>query len=435
MDAHAVAEHTLEVEVLTPEGEVFSGEVEMVSTSTAGVDRHPRSTTALSWPRWSRPSCVCTGRSPRSSATPRARAGCRSSPTSARPGRGGDRARRARQRSDLRSSSRGRAGAQRGRGGQRRAAEGPERAGGLLRDRRQARLGDGRAGLARAADRLRHLPAGGDPRAAGFVKGWLEAREIEVRRRRGAGAARAAAEGRRARDGRLHGHFDVVPGLEQFDPRVEGDRLFGRGAYDMKGALAAMMLRPRGPRRAGGVACASARPRRGVRGGGRPGLRDELVDAGYIGDFAITGEPTDLHIGIQAKGVLAMRISATARRARLDPMAGRQRRAQGDRRCSAAIESLPFARETSELFDRPSINLGRIFGGDALNKVPDTCVIDVDIRYLPDQEPEEILAQVEDDARQRGHHHLHRPPAIVDATRRSCRALRAASPRTTRGGR
>ena len=59
-----------------------------------------------------------------------------------------------------------------------------------------------------------------------------------------------------------------------------------------------------------------------------------------------------------------------------------------------AIESLPFASESSELFDRPSINLGRILGGDALNKVPDTCVIDVDMRYLPEQDPDEILAQV-----------------------------------------
>ena len=58
------------------------------------------------------------------------------------------------------------------------------------------------------------------------------------------------------------------------------------------------------------------------------------------------------------------------------------------------IESLPFAGQSSELFDRPSINLGRILGGDALNKVPDTCFIDVDVRYLPEQDPEEILAQV-----------------------------------------
>ena len=59
-----------------------------------------------------------------------------------------------------------------------------------------------------------------------------------------------------------------------------------------------------------------------------------------------------------------------------------------------SIESLPFARQSSELFDRPSINLGRIMGGDALNKVPDTCVIDVDIRYLPEQDPEAILEEV-----------------------------------------
>ena len=51
------------------------------------------------------------------------------------------------------------------------------------------------------------------------------------------------------------------------------------------------------------------------------------------------------------------------------------------------IESLPFARESSDLFDRPSINLGRIVGGDALNRVPDACAIDVDIRYLPGPGP------------------------------------------------
>ena len=35
---------------------------------------------------------------------------------------------------------------------------------------------------------------------------------------------------------------------------------------------------------------------------------DHLVESGFIGDFAITGEPTDLHIGIEAKGVLALRL-------------------------------------------------------------------------------------------------------------------------------
>jgi succinyl-diaminopimelate desuccinylase len=55
---------------------------------------------------------------------------------------------------------------------------------------------------------------------------------------------------------------------------------------------------------------------------------------------------------------------------------------------------LPFSRESSELFDRPSINLGRIQGGDALNKVPDLCTMVVDIRYLPNQDPDDILEQI-----------------------------------------
>jgi succinyl-diaminopimelate desuccinylase len=55
---------------------------------------------------------------------------------------------------------------------------------------------------------------------------------------------------------------------------------------------------------------------------------------------------------------------------------------------------MPFSRESSDLFDRPSINLGRIAGGDAVNKVPDECVMHVDVRYLPNQDPDDILAQV-----------------------------------------
>src|SRR5215217_6288228 len=40
----------------------------------------------------------------------------------------------------------------------------------------------------------------------------------------------------------LHGHADVVPGEEeQFEAREENGELYGRGVYDMKGALAAMM--------------------------------------------------------------------------------------------------------------------------------------------------------------------------------------------------
>src|SRR5436190_23808994 len=82
--------------------------------------------------------------------------------------------------------------------------------------------------------------------AAGFVKGWLESRDIEVHAHDHNGLPVLTAEvGPRRHDAPcvvLHGHLDVVPGRpEQFHPRLEGDRLIGRGAYDMKGGLAAMM--------------------------------------------------------------------------------------------------------------------------------------------------------------------------------------------------
>jgi succinyl-diaminopimelate desuccinylase len=213
----------------------------------------------------------------------------------------------------------------------------------------------------------------------------------------------------------FHGHLDVVPAIpELFEPRVDGDRLYGRGAYDMKGGLASMMC---------ALHDVAAQERVRVH---FLCVSDEeseepdadrgstyLVAKGYQGDFAITGEPTDLHIGVQAKGVLVLRIEVAGTSAHgSTPWIG-------DNAVVKAIdvfrqiESLPFARESSDLFDRPSINLGRIVGGDAMNKVPDLCVIDVDVRYLPGQDHEGIRAAVEALPDVHVVKVFHRQPAIV----------------------
>ena len=55
-----------------------------------------------------------------------------------------------------------------------------------------------------------------------------------------------------------------------------------------------------------------------------------------------------------------------------------------------------------------------IWGGDALNKVPDRCVIDVDIRYLPGQDPATLLAQIGDLPDSEVLSTFSRPPAAVD---------------------
>ena len=253
--------------------------------------------------------------------------------------------------------------------------------------------------------------------AAEFVKGWLEARDIEVADATHNGrpvlaATVGAGEGTTVV---LHGHLDVVPGrAEQFRPRVEGDRLIGRGAYDMKGGLAAMMCATRDLAEQAQVrvhfvcVCDEESDETSQRGS------DFLVQRGYRGDFAITGEPTDLLIGVQAKGVLGMRVEVGGKAAHgSTPWLG-------DNAVLKAVDvfrqigAMPFARESTELFDRPSINLGRIWGGDAFNKVPDTCMVDIDVRYLPGQDPDAIRGAVEALPDVTVVSVLHREPAIVE---------------------
>jgi succinyl-diaminopimelate desuccinylase len=234
-------------------------------------------------------------------------------------------------------------------------------------------------------------------RAAEFVGGWLESRDIAAKQieARGLPVTMAEVGPPDAPTLVMHGHLDVVPALApQFKPSVSGDRLYGRGAYDMKGAVAVMMLvlleakdQDKVRLRLGIVSDEESEEEEN-RGS------DALVADGFIGDFAITGEPTNLQVGVQAKGVLAMRIAVSGRAAHgATPWLGDNAIVKAVE-VFRGIESLPFARQSSELFDRPSINLGRIVGGDALNRVPDNCVMDVDVRFLPEQDPEEILGQV-----------------------------------------
>jgi succinyl-diaminopimelate desuccinylase len=268
--------------------------------------------------------------------------------------------------------------------------------------------------------------------AAGFVKGWLEARDIETQQLevRDLPVVYAEVGAADAPTVVLHGHLDVVPARPgQFEARVEGDRLYGRGAYDMKGALAAMLLalhdlrEQRGVRVRLGVVPDEESEEEARRGS------DRLIEEGFIGDFAITGEPTDMDIGVQAKGVLAVRLEVSGRAAHgATPWLGDNAILKA-LEVFRSIESLPFAGQSSALFDRPSINLGRILGGDALNKVPDTCVIDVDIRYLPEQEPDAILAQVAELKDAEIVSSFRRPPADVDSNSIYVRALcEAAAP-------
>ncbi|HEY4095335.1 MAG TPA: M20/M25/M40 family metallo-hydrolase [Baekduia sp.] len=275
--------------------------------------------------------------------------------------------------------------------------------------------------------------------AAGFVKGWLESHELEVRSLEHDGLPVVMVDVGAPAEAQpptviFHGHLDVVPAYpQQFEARVEGDRLIGRGAYDMKGALAAMMC---------AVKDVSAQDKVRVRFICVPDEEsddvssrstDTIVAGGYRGDFALTGEPTDLHIGIQAKGVLAVRVAVHGTAAHgSTPWLGDNAILKAHD-AFRRIETLPFSRESSDLFDRPSINLARIEGGDAFNKVPDRCTMDVDIRFLPTQDPGEILAQIRAIPDLEVLKCFTRAPAVVSRSNPYVRALRDGIGRSIEG--
>ena len=144
------------------------------------------------------------------------------------------------------------------------------------------------------------VPGGaGEDEIARFVAAWLERHGLEVERPRN--RARALERRRRSRAGSgggrtllLNAHLDTVgfAGMDApLEPRVEDGRLYGRGAYDMKASLAAILLAGS----AGGRARAARRRGRdrGRRRGGREHRHRRRVAGTVRADAAIVTEPTE----------------------------------------------------------------------------------------------------------------------------------------------
>lgn len=240
--------------------------------------------------------------------------------------------------------------------------------------------------------------AAGLERAMDFAAGWLNAagvpvREVQFTDRRcliarvGDGPAQIV----------FNGHLDVVPGdADQFTPFRRDGRLYGRGAYDMKGALAAMMLAVAelGGQRLQGAAVELVIVPDEERSEPGRNCSERLARDGLRGDIVICGEPTDFHVGVQAKGVVCLELDVPGVAAHgSTPWLGRNAVLRAIE-LYEAIGRLPFMSESSDLFPSPSLNLGRIEGGEALNSVPGRCRLWIDIRSLPGQSRTDIVAQV-----------------------------------------
>jgi len=97
------------------------------------------------------------------------------------------------------------------------------------------------------------------------------------------------------------GHVDVVPPGEgwasaPFAPEVRGELLYGRGAVDMKGAIAAMLAAVREvPRDAGTLSFVITGDEEGPARYGTVPLIEHMREVGAIPDLILVGEPTSVH--------------------------------------------------------------------------------------------------------------------------------------------
>lgn len=246
---------------------------------------------------------------------------------------------------------------------------------------------------------------GGEVEIARYVRDRLEAAGLDVRVLE-ATPGRPSVVGRLAGggDGRsltLNAHLDTVgvEGMEApFDPEVDGDLLFGRGAYDMKGSLAACMaaverLSESEEELAGDVLLAAVADEEHASLGTREVLEEFRTDG------AVITEPTGLDVCVAHKGFGWAEISVTGRAA------------HGSRPDLGIDANLAMGRVLAELRDlvaeladrephprlgAPSLHVGRLSGGTAPSVYAARSRATVERRLLPGEGREEVEREMED---------------------------------------
>jgi acetylornithine deacetylase len=194
----------------------------------------------------------------------------------------------------------------------------------------------------------------------------------------------------------LNGHLDTVgvAGMEApFEPRVEDGRLYGRGAYDMKGALAAIMLAATEATRLRGDVIVTL-----VADEELGSIGTEAVVERMHADAAIVVEPTELRVAVAHRGFVGfeLRTSGVAAHG-----------SRPDLGVDAIAKMGPVIVALAELDERlqtgphhplvgsASLHSSLIEGGQELSSFPASCVLTGERRTIPG----ETVDQVEQELR------------------------------------
>jgi acetylornithine deacetylase len=240
----------------------------------------------------------------------------------------------------------------------------------------------------------------GEAAIAAYVAGWardagLEADVLEETPGRPSVVVRACGSGG-GRTLLLCAHMDTV-GVEGLDaphsPRVEGDRLHGRGAYDMKAGLAAALAACREAAAlglSGDVVVAAVADEEHASLGVQEVLRSLEADA------AIVTEPTELELVIAHKGFVWVEIEVTGRAAHGSrPHLGVDAIAKmGPVLSGVAALDEALADRTHALLGRGSVHASLIEGGAEMSSYPGRCVLGLERRTLPGETPGDVEREV-----------------------------------------
>ena len=201
----------------------------------------------------------------------------------------------------------------------------------------------------------------------------------------------------------LEGHMDTVDvknmKIDPFGGYIEDGKIYGRGAVDMKGALAAMM------------AALTAVKHAGIHLDGRAyfaGVIDEefwyrgadhLAKNGPKTRYAVVGEPTDMEIHNGHRGLIWIEVKVKGKYAHGGtPEKGINAIDRMNRIISGIQEQLlPEIRKRSHPVTGPALlNLGYIKGGTQPSTVAGECVLQMDRRWLPGETQEQALQEIRD---------------------------------------
>lgn len=192
----------------------------------------------------------------------------------------------------------------------------------------------------------------------------------------------------------LSGHLDTVPVGDSWSMgqgETLGDILYGRGAADMKGGCAAILLAAAEISKADiplSIAFTTDEETT-MLGADLLSKEKEISSARAI----VVCEPTSLRIGLREKGLLQLRLATSGRSAHA---AMPQQGENAIHKMLWALARLqPLSRNIDvAATDRMTLNVDSIRGGVKVNVIPDRCEAEIDIRTPPNMKTDEAMSIV-----------------------------------------